>query len=66
VLAGIVDAERLVRPFGIELVHEGVEAVLQAVHAARSGRFFLQGQVHALVPTVLPGMAGLDALDRDP
>jgi hypothetical protein len=48
--------ERLVRAFGIELVHEGVEASLQlqAILPWRSGGFLLQGQVHALVVTVRP------------
>ena len=55
------------RPFGIELVHEVVEAglLLQAVQAWRAGGFLLQGEVHALVAAVLLRMARLDALDGD-
>ncbi len=55
------------RPFIVELLDERVEAglLLQAVHAGRTGRLLLQGQVHALVAAVLLGMAGLDALDLD-
>jgi len=54
-------------PFGIELPHEGIEALLllQAVEAGRPGRFLLQGEVHALVAAVLLRMARLDALDGD-
>jgi hypothetical protein len=56
-----------VRSFGIELVHESVEAVLllQAVCAGRAGCFPLEGEVHALVAAVLLRMAGLDAFDCD-
>ena len=55
------------RPLGVELLHEGIEAglLLQAVHAGRAGGFLFQGQMHALVAAVLLRMAGLDALDGD-
>ena len=55
------------RTFGVELVNEGIKAVLllQAVKAWRPCCFLLQGQVHALVAAVLLRMARLDALDRD-
>ena len=55
------------RPFGIELVDEVVEAglLLQAVDAGRAGCLLLEGEVHALVAAVLLRMAGLDALDGD-
>ena len=55
------------RPFGVELANEGVEAflLLQAVGARRAGCFLLEGEVHALVTAVLLGMAWLDALDDD-
>ena len=55
------------RPFGIELADEGIEALLllQAVDAGRTGCFLLEGEVHALVTAVLLRMAGLDAFDGD-
>ena len=55
------------RPFGIELADEGIEAFLlhQAVGARRTGCFLLEGEVHALVTPVLLRMAGLDAFDGD-
>ena len=51
------------RPFGIELADEGIEALLllQAVGARRPGCFLLESEVHALVASVLLRMAGLDA-----
>ncbi len=57
----------LVRSFGIELLHEDVEAVLllQSVRAWRPGCLLFEGKVHALVAAVLLWMAWLDALDRD-
>src|ERR1019366_7781636 len=57
--------ERLVRPFGIELANEGIEAILllQAIAAWRAGCFLFDGEVHALVAAVLLGMTGLDAFD---
>jgi hypothetical protein len=55
------------RSFGIELLHEDVEAVLllQSVRAWRPGCLLFEGKVHALVAAVLLWMAWLDALDRD-
>ena len=54
-------------PFGIELGDEVVEAglLLEAVHAWRTGCFFLESEVHALVASVLLRVAWLDALDGD-
>ncbi len=56
------------RTFGVELVNEGIKAVLllQAVEAWRSCCFLLQGQVHALVAAILLRMARLDTFDRNP
>ena len=55
------------RPFGIELADEDIEAfpLLQAVGARRTGCFLLEGEVHALVTAVLLRMTGLDAFDPD-
>src|SRR5215217_7306773 len=55
------------RSFEIELVNEGVEALLllQRVHAGRTSGLLLEREVHALVATVLLRMPRLDALDRD-
>ena len=55
------------RSFGVELLHEGVEAglLLEAVHARRPGGFLLEGEVHALVAAVPLRLSWLDALDRD-
>jgi hypothetical protein len=51
----------------IEISDEVVEAglLLQAVDARRSCGFHLQGEMHALVASVLCGLSGLDALNRD-
>jgi hypothetical protein len=49
----------------LEFANELVKArlLLEAVHAGRSGRLLLQGEVHALVAAVLLRASGLDALD---
>jgi hypothetical protein len=56
-----------VRPFGIEFLNKVVEAglLLQTVHSGRSGCFFPQCEMHALVAAVLLWVARLDALDGD-
>jgi hypothetical protein len=56
-----------VRPLGVELFPEGVEAVLllQAVHARRTDGFLLERAMHALVAAVLLRRARLDAFDLD-
>ena len=53
------------RPFGVELVHEVVEAglLLQAVHARGPGCLLFEGAVHALMAAILLGVARFDALD---
>jgi hypothetical protein len=55
------------RPFGVELADEGVEAflLLQAIGARWPGRFPLESEVHALMAAILLRMAGLDAFDCD-
>src|SRR6202048_5306713 len=62
-----LQGERLVWPFGIEFLDKVVKAgpLLQAVHSGRSGCFFLQRQMHALVAAVLLWVARFDALDGD-
>lgn len=54
-------------PLGIELLLESVERglLLKRVHTWRTGGFFLERQMHALVPAILLGMTGFDALDLD-
>jgi hypothetical protein len=39
--------------------------LLQEVGARRAGGFFLQGEMHALMPAILLGMAGTNPLNRD-
>jgi hypothetical protein len=55
----------LMRPLVVELLAKGIEArlLLQDIGGSGLGRVFLQGETHALVSSVLLGMAGLDALD---
>jgi hypothetical protein len=52
-------AERLVGTLGVVLLQKGVEAplLLQEVGCGRLGRLLLEGEVHALVPSVLFRMA---------
>jgi hypothetical protein len=54
-------------PLLIELVREAVKAILllQAVEPRRPGRFPFERKMHALVATILLGMAWLDTLDRN-
>jgi hypothetical protein len=56
-----------VGPLGVEFLGEGIEAglLLQGIEGWRAGGFLLEGEVHALMPAVLLGMAWLDALDGD-
>jgi hypothetical protein len=53
--------------FVIEFLEEGVELglLLQDVGARWASGFFFQGQMHALMPAVLLGMTGPDALNGD-
>jgi hypothetical protein len=57
--------QRFVRAFVIKLFQEGVELglLLQEVGARRAGGFFFQGEMHALMPAILLGMAGTDPLN---
>ena len=51
----------------VEDLNELIEAslLLQKVGGRRFGGFFLQGEMHALVTTVLLGSTGFDALDAN-
>ena len=51
----------------IEFLQAGVELglLLQEVGARRAGGCFLQGEMHALMPGILLGMAGTDSLNGD-
>ena len=53
--------------FLIELVPEAVKTILllEAIGPRRSGGFFFEREMHALVTAVLLRMAWLDALDRN-
>jgi hypothetical protein len=53
--------------FEIEFLQEGVELglLLQEVDAGRADGFVFQGEMHALMPTILLGIAGTDPLNRD-
>ncbi len=63
----VLHGKRLMRSFVIELFQESVELglLLQDVGARWPGGFFLQRQVHALMPPVLLRMTGPNAFDRD-
>lgn len=56
------------RSLPVVIVDEGIELglLLQEVFSRRFGGFFLQGPVHAFVPTVLLWITRLDPLDADP
>ncbi len=60
-------AKRLVGTVVVEVLAEAVEAGLLPARARgrRLGSLGLQGPMHALVPPVLLGLAGLDTLQRD-
>jgi hypothetical protein len=70
---GLVDLSRthhlqsFVRALAIENFHEVIEAglLLQEVGGRRFRGFFLQGEMHAFMASILLGMAGLDAFDAD-
>jgi len=55
------------RALVVELLQEGIELglLLQQIGAGRARGFFLQRQVHALMPAVLLRMSGSDAFDGD-
>lgn len=52
---------------GVVLLQKGVEGplLLQEVGCGGLGRLLLEGEVHALMPSVLFRMAGATALDAD-
>ena len=55
------------RPFVVELLDEGIELglLLKQVGAGGPRGFFLERQMHALMPAVLLRMAGPNAFDAD-
>src|SRR5436853_2965085 len=59
--------QSFVRALVVEDLHEFVETglLLQEVGGRRLGGFFLQGEMHALVTTILLGSTGFDALDAN-
>lgn len=59
--------EGLMRALAGVLLDEGIKAglLLEDVGRGRLRRFFLERQVHPLVPAVLLGLARLNALERD-
>ena len=73
VRGGLVDfrrtlhAESFMGSFGVEDLDEVIEPrlLLKKVGAGWFGGFFFQSEMHALVTTVLLGMARLDAFDAD-
>ena len=66
-LARAFHAERFVRSFVVELFDERVEPglLLKEISAGGTRRLLFQCQVHALMASVLLGMAGPNAFDRD-
>ena len=60
-------SQRLVRALLVEFLLEMVKPglLLEEVGTRRARGLLLQGQVHAFVPAVLLGMAGLDPFDAD-
>jgi hypothetical protein len=57
--------ESFMGSFVIEFLQEGVEPglLLQEVGTRRAGGLFLQGEMHALMPAILLGMAATDPLN---
>src|SRR5271154_2235443 len=66
-LSRALHGERLMGPLLIELLDKGIELglLLQEVGAGRPCCFFLQGQVHTLMSSVLLGMTGPKPVDAD-
>src|SRR5262249_16108353 len=59
--------QSFVRALVVEDLNEFIEAglLLQEVGGRRLGGFFLQGEMHALVTTILQGSTGFDPLDAN-
>src|ERR1051325_7121099 len=66
-LSGTFHFERLVGPFGIELVDEAIELglLLKEVGAGGTGGLLLEGEVHALMAAVPLRVAWVNAVDAD-
>src|SRR6266568_381256 len=64
---GALHVEGLVRPLVVELLEKIIEfaLLLQTVHARGTSGFGFERKMHALMPTVLLRMTGLDAFDGD-
>jgi len=60
--------QSFVRALVVEDLNKFVEAglLLQEVGGRRLGGFFLQGEMHALMTTILLGSTGVDPLDANP
>ena len=63
----IQSAQALLRTLVVVYLHEVIEALLLLREVVRGGscRLFLQGQVHAPMTPVLPGMARIDPFNAD-